>query len=1055
MSDIASMCAADARPRTGWRVACGIGVSWVVGLACILFHHNALGQITSVTWEVDTTFYEPAPLPGSLPGSPQYNFDSNGALTGYTTYKFYANFTSATDRLSSVYALSTGPNMQFNAPCGCYNTPTFGQLFGGLINPMFFTLVPELRYDSYITIDNTNGESIATTNPPNGTITNGTGFCGTNIIDGAYFVTGGVQAGADLKILVAQMTTCGPITFHACFQVFVGGNQANSQFYCMQGQGSGPINITPPCANWAANTTPVSVVQDIDCFGDLAVVDVEAVGSLGPITYQLFNAANDALIATQVGNNTFGNLAEGEYYVAMVDGNTCRDTTDVFGFVEPPSFDVSFELVQNNLCAGQLINVVDADASGGTPPYSFVAYSLTNTGNGVLADADGTWEGLPCVNGNGGWEFIVEDDNGCQVDQIYQLNCPAPLVLNLQDTDLTCAGAGNGAITGTITGGTGTLTLTSVPAINNISGPSPLQVQATGLDPGTYALTVQDANGCSASGNYTLLEPAAMTVNVTTTDLLCADQCNGTVVQVASGGTAPFEYLVTTPSGGGANANALCAGSYIANAIDANNCVVQTPVQIFAPAPITFDVEVSNVSCAGEADGSICIVDATGGNGALSYQVNPPGGAFGPGNCFDLAVGTYAVSVRDGNNCVVTESNLTLTEPQFIELILNASPISCNGFADGSVSVSAIGGTGEIVLVGPEAADLPFTLQDLGAGQVVIEVEDENGCLASETLTLNDPALLQLEVLFTQDVICGGDCNGTAVIEYNGGTGATTLTLNGGTGFNLQALCADTYDALVTDANGCETSASFVISEPEPIEVLMAVNDVTCTGMNDGAANIFPVGGTGGVTWELLTPGIDLDNLFEGVYEVVAVDGIGCSVDTFFVVGAEEVTDMVIEMLASPVSCWNQVDGTATASVTGGYFPISYVWSDALAQTTATATGLAEDTYVVVVTDSLGCTLSETVVVEPTIGCFFIADALTPNGDGYNDEWVVGGLEFFPDAEVSVFNRYGQLLFNSVGYQEPWNGRYNNAPLPVADYYYVIEFSNGNEPITGTVTIKY
>jgi len=56
---------------------------------------------------------------------------------------------------------------------------------------------------------------------------------------------------------------------------------------------------------------------------------------------------------------------------------------------------------------------------------------------------------------------------------------------------------------------------------------------------------------------------------------------------------------------------------------------------------------------------------------------------------------------------------------------------------------------------------------------------------------------------------------------------------------------------------------------------------------------------------------------------------------------------------------------------------------------------------------------------------------------------------------VSVFNRYGQLLFNSVGYQEPWNGRYNNAPLPVADYYYVIEFSNGNEPITGTVTIKY
>jgi len=103
-----------ARTWTGGCLACGIGLSWVLGLACL--PTQVVGQITSVTWEVDTTFYEPAPLPGSTPGSPQYNFDSNGALTGYTTYKFYANFASATDRLSSVYALSSGPNMQFNAP---------------------------------------------------------------------------------------------------------------------------------------------------------------------------------------------------------------------------------------------------------------------------------------------------------------------------------------------------------------------------------------------------------------------------------------------------------------------------------------------------------------------------------------------------------------------------------------------------------------------------------------------------------------------------------------------------------------------------------------------------------------------------------------------------------------------------------------------------------------------------------------------------------------------------------------------------------------------------
>jgi gliding motility-associated-like protein len=225
--------------------------------------------------------------------------------------------------------------------------------------------------------------------------------------------------------------------------------------------------------------------------------------------------------------------------------------------------------------------------------------------------------------------------------------------------------------------------------------------------------------------------------------------------------------------------------------------------------------------------------------------------------------------------------------------------------------------------------------------------------------------------------------------------------------------------------------------------------------MNDGAVNIFPVGGTGELDWAVLEEGIDLDNLYEGTYNITAVDESGCVEDTSFTVGALEVTDMEVFMLSSAVTCWNEEDGTATASVVGGHFPIVYLWSDALAQSTPTATGLSEDTYSVVILDDVGCTISASVAVDPTVGCLFIADALTPNGDGYNDEWIVGGLEYFPSATGSVFNRYGQLLFESVGYTERWDGRFNNAPLAVADYYYVIDFSNGSDPITGTVTLKY
>jgi gliding motility-associated-like protein len=116
---------------------------------------------------------------------------------------------------------------------------------------------------------------------------------------------------------------------------------------------------------------------------------------------------------------------------------------------------------------------------------------------------------------------------------------------------------------------------------------------------------------------------------------------------------------------------------------------------------------------------------------------------------------------------------------------------------------------------------------------------------------------------------------------------------------------------------------------------------------------------------------------------------------------------------------------------------------------------MSNELYSVIITDSIGCTLDTVAFVEPTIGCFFIATALTPNGDGINDQWLVGGLEYFPEASVMVFNRWGQLLFESKGYTAAWDGTYKGENLATADYYFIIDYSPQAEPITGTVTIKY
>ena len=1034
--------------------------AWAAFVGFILLNSSVLGQMVSVTWEVDTTFYAPAPLTGSAPGTPAYDFDEENELAGYTTYRVYANFTNPTDKLVSVFSANNAADLTapivLNAPCGCYNTPLYGVFYLESLNDIFFPIIPELEFDSYLSFG---GVGILATPNISSVYNNVTGFCDMTVDDGAFILNGGagLVCGESLQIELFHITTCGPFDFHACFQVFPEGSQAagDIQLYCMETNG-GMLSVEPPCEVWSEEDAAISVISDIDCFGDLATVEIQPQGGANPgITYELFSAADTTLIATQTGNNQFTGLAEGEYFVALVDGNTCRDTSEAFSFVEPPAFDVSFTLEQDNVCPGENASVVHMEVAGGTEPYEFSAFLATNPGVVTLPNGQNDWIGLPCIQGDGGYEFHAEDANGCAVEALIELNCPAELLFDLEAEDVTCFGADDGEVSGVVTGGTGTLIWEANPAMDALEGGDPLVVNFTDLGPADYDVTITDENGCTATTSFEIAQPEEVTTEVNSTDLGCAGECNGTVVQSASGGTAPYDFVVTTLAGAGANPNALCAGTYLANTIDANNCVIQDTVVISEPTPIEFDVVVSNVSCAGQADGAICVVGASGGNGTLMYQVDPPEDAFVNTPCFDLPVGTYTINVMDESNCMVSVTGLTLTEPEPMQLILNTDEISCFGFDDGAVSVSAIGGTGEIELVSPVATTLPFTLEGLGAGTTTLEIIDESGCTLQSDILFVEPDPLTLEVLSTQNIACGGDCNGSAILDFAGGTGSIELEVNGSSNFNLGALCQGEYQATVTDANGCVTESAFAIDAPPALEVLMAVTNVTCTGMNDGAANIFPTGGTGVLTWEVFPAGIDLDNLYEGEYAVSLVDAVGCTEDTVFVVGAEEVTDMEVVMLSSPVTCWNEEDGTATASVTGGYAPNEFLWSDNLAQTTATATGLPEDVYSVVITDDLGCTITRTVEVEPTIGCLFIAEAITPNGDGYNDEWIVGGLEYFPSARVTVFNRYGQVLFESQGYETRWDGRYNNAPLPMADYYYSIEFANGNAPITGTVTLKY
>jgi gliding motility-associated-like protein len=82
-----------------------------------------------------------------------------------------------------------------------------------------------------------------------------------------------------------------------------------------------------------------------------------------------------------------------------------------------------------------------------------------------------------------------------------------------------------------------------------------------------------------------------------------------------------------------------------------------------------------------------------------------------------------------------------------------------------------------------------------------------------------------------------------------------------------------------------------------------------------------------------------------------------------------------------------------------------------------------------------------------------IPNTFTPNGDGFNDRWEIRFLDTYAGAIVEVYNTAGQLVFRSVGYNQPWDGTMNGRPLPAGTYYYVVDAKNGRPKVAGYVTL--
>jgi PKD repeat protein len=507
---------------------------------------------------------------------------------------------------------------------------------------------------------------------------------------------------------------------------------------------------------------------------------------------------------------------------------------------EPTQLSFDNIVTVNPTCNGDTDASITITASGGTGTIDY------SNDNGVTFQAGNSFTGLD----DGSYDLVLEDDNGCQETTNVVISDPPLLsITNVASTDPTCNGDNDGTIDITATGGTGTIVYSIDNGVTFQGGNT-----FAGLTAGTYNIVVEDDNGCQATATATLTDPPAVTIdNLSFTDPLCNGDVNGTITITASGGTGGLNYSIdngVTFQGSG-SFTGLSSGGYTIVVEDGSGCQATGTVTLTNPPALTITgITGVDPSCNGGTNGSITI-NATGGTAPLQYSIDN-GVTFQAGNNFTgLSAGTYDIVVEDASGCQTT-ATATLTDPPAVTIDnITSNDPTCNGLSDGDITIVASGGTGGLNYSIDNGVSFQGTgsFTGLTAATYNVVVEDANGCQATTTVTLTDPAALSISGVIGNDPSCFGLSDGDITINATGGTGTLNYSIDNGvtfqTGNTFGSLGDGTYDIVVEDVNGCQAITTITLTEPAQLTYTVTITDENC-GAADGEIDLVASGGDGG-----------------------------------------------------------------------------------------------------------------------------------------------------------------------------------------------------------------
>lgn len=736
----------------------------------------------------------------------------------------------------------------------------------------------------------------------------------------------------------------------------------------------------------------------------------------GGATYAWSNSVNTAA-------NTVSPTTNTTYTVTVTDANSCTaSSTATVNTLPAPSGSIT---PSQGICAG---NSITLNVTGGV---SYV-WSTGSTNNfTTVSPASATT-----------YSVTGTDANGCTFSLSTTISVnPLPVASITPNSPTICAGNST------------TLTASGAPSFAWSTTATSASITVSPTTTTVYSVTVTDANNCSATANATVNVNALPTPNITPSNPAICIGASQTLA--ASGGTqyqwsnfATTSSTIVTPT---------TNTTYSVTVTDANNCSASTSTIVTVNSLPTPSVTpaVSNI-CGGQP---VNLVATGGTNYAWSN-----GGTNANNTVTPTATTTYVVTVTDANGCSATASadvNISV----FITLTKTVVNVSCAGGSDGAVFPVATGGQNPYTFLWSNTSTTQ-SIQNVRAGNYSVTATDLNGCSNSTSATVAEPTALLINGSGT-DISCNGANDGTITITNTGGTPPYVYSWNDGPSTlpTRTGLAAGTYTVTATDGNNCTTSNNITIAEPSPLAISNTLRNPTCATIDpNGDIALTVTGGTVPYQYQWSNGGgtAEIQDLGPGAFLVTVTDANNCSAQDNFNLQYDYQFDVAALPGLDSIFLGDSTTLLFTLNGSAGNYTIEWAGDGNLSCTDCNSPIANPDVttiYTVTITNDSGCSAvaMDTVVVVPKY-VLYVPNAFTPNGDQHNEYFsVYGNLDVIQSFSMKIFDRWGELVYQSSDPKFKWDGTYHGNPLSPDVFVYQVKVSyvDGYDPYPkkGSITL--